>query len=69
MMTIEEAVSAHEFFHVRNKDSRGNPVKVRRNGRTLVWKTRPGQFRIPVKYGLYEYGYITQDNAIEWEVK
>lgn len=35
----------------------------RRNGATKTWKTRPGEFRIPVKFGLYGYGYITHTNA------
>jgi hypothetical protein len=35
----------------------------RRNGKTKTWKTRPGQFQIPVKHGLYDYAYITQDDG------
>lgn len=35
----------------------------RRNGSTKYWKTRPDEFRIPVKHGLRDYGYIDQDNA------
>jgi hypothetical protein len=34
----------------------------RRNGRTQRWKTRPGEFRIPVKFGLRTYGAITDFN-------
>lgn len=30
----------------------------RRNGATQTWKTRPGEFRIPVKYGMRNYGYL-----------
>lgn len=37
----------------------------RRNGKTQTWKTRPGEFRIPVKYGLYGYGEVTQDTMVE----
>ena len=40
----------------------GKYWKVRRNGRTKLWKTRPNEFSIPVKAGLNIYGYITQDN-------
>lgn len=35
----------------------------RRAGATQTWKTRPGEFRIPVKFGLYGYGAITHENA------
>lgn len=37
----------------------GRYWKVRRNGRTQTWKTRPGEFRIPIKAGLKSYGEIT----------
>ena len=36
--------------------------KVRRNGKTHTWKTRPDEFRIPIKYGFRGHGYITHDN-------
>lgn len=39
---------------------RGKHLKVRRNGKTQTWKTRPAEFRIPIKFGLYGYGEITQ---------
>ena len=38
----------------------------RRNGATKTWKTRPGEFRIPVKFGLYAYGYITDHNHTDF---
>jgi hypothetical protein len=36
--------------------------RVRRNGRTQTWKTRPGEFRIPIKAGLRVYAAITDLN-------
>lgn len=30
----------------------------RRNGATQTWKTRPGDFRVPVKYGMRSYGQL-----------
>lgn len=33
----------------------------RRNGKTRTWKTRPGEFRIPLKFGFYGYGQITHN--------
>lgn len=41
-----------------------NQKVVRRNGQTQLWKTRPDDFRIPVKYGLRDCGAITSSNAI-----
>jgi hypothetical protein len=33
-----------------------------RNGKTQTWKTRPGEFRIPIKAGLKSCGEITDLN-------
>jgi len=38
-------------------------VRVRPSGRCQTWKTRPEEFRLPVKYGLYESGEITHRNC------
>ena len=56
------ARQAKEFFHKTAKDSKGQPIKFKRNGMTREWKTRPGEFQIPVKRGLKEFGYITHEN-------
>jgi hypothetical protein len=37
--------------------------KWRRNGQTQTWKRDTTRFRVPVKFGLYRYDQITQDNA------
>ena len=37
--------------------------KWRMNGKCQTWKTRPAEFRQPVKFGLYSYGAITHENA------
>lgn len=63
-ITKEEAVTADEF----HDNSGCNPIlkkteRWRRNGKTQVWKTRPNDFRIPVKYGLYMYGQIWHYDA------
>jgi hypothetical protein len=66
-ITPQAAMTANHFYHrtLRYK-SRDVPVKARRNGSTKTWKTRPGQFRVPIKVGMYEYGYIDNRNADEW---
>jgi hypothetical protein len=56
------------FYHKSLKDSKGNPLKAKRNGQNKLWKTRPNDFQIPVKRGLYDFGYINQDNCLEWTV-
>ena len=66
MITKEQALTARHFEHVTLKGSDGQPVRCRAMGKCQTWKTRPNEFKLPVKYGLYQSFYITQDNAGEW---
>lgn len=43
-------------------------VRVRRNGQCKTWKTRPTEFQLPYKYGMYEHGYITESNASDFHL-
>lgn len=65
-VTRENCESGTEFFSTTFKNKAGEPIRVRRNGKTQTWKTRPAEFKIPVKYGLYEYFYITEKNCEGW---
>jgi hypothetical protein len=70
-VNFENAMSAQRFEHVSAKNADGTPVRARRNGKTKTWKTRPGIFRIPVKYGLKECFYIDNfeyNNTGDWNV-
>ena len=42
----------------------GRYWKLRRNGKTQTWKTRPGDFRIPVKCGLKSCAAITHQSPV-----
>lgn len=73
MMTFEEAMRETEFHRGQCRRIVGprGGVRIvsevwRRNGRTLTWKTRPGEFEIPIKRGLYEYGRIRSSEAVFW---
>lgn len=71
MVTKEQAVELKRgtiLTHVSTCNKDGSPLRVRVNGATKTWKTRPTEFKIPVKYGLYSYGYITDSNASKWSV-
>ena len=69
MVTKEQALTCGRFTHVSLTNKDKTPVRCRRNGKTQTWKTRPDEFKIPVKYGLRECFYITQDNAHEWNAE
>lgn len=80
MVTKEQALTANEFHYQGGRKScfvkvgpRGGKTAVqticRRNGRTLTWKRDPTRFCVPIKYGLYQYGEITEDNAQDWHTE
>lgn len=62
MITKDEAISANEFHENHEPDAK-KIYRWRRHGRTQTWKTRPTEFRVPVKYGIRSYGQITDINA------
>lgn len=47
-------------------NANGSPLRVRRSGQLKTWKTRPGQYRLPVRYGLKTGTYITEKNSSDW---
>lgn len=62
MYTKEQYLNADYFEHKTWKNADNTPARYRRNGANKTWKTRPDEFKIPVKRGMREYGYIDQDN-------
>lgn len=78
VITREQALTS-DYFHAEpcfttDPGPRGGQAKVqievwRRNGRTKTWKTRPGEFRIPVKNGLYRYLAIDHTNSHKFHVE
>ena len=69
MITKEIAINSKVgdvYYHESRKDSRGAPIKCRVSGKCKTWKTRPLEYRLPVKHGLYSNFYIEHTNAHEW---
>lgn len=42
------------------------PARCRVSGKCQTWKTRPNEFKLPVKHGLRDCFYITEHNAADW---
>jgi hypothetical protein len=68
MITKQDAMTARYFEHVTMKNRDGTPVRARAMGKCQTWKTRPDEFRLPVKYGLKQSFYIDNINAADWSV-
>ena len=76
MITKEQALNVRGEIHFgecrRNVGPRGGvtieQVRVRPSGRCQTWKTRPEEFRLPVKHGMWESSEITHRNADEFHL-
>jgi hypothetical protein len=70
MITKQQALTANEFHYgtctVITGPRGGKDTRIehwRRNGETKTWKTRPDEFRVPIKYGMRSCSYLTNWNA------
>jgi hypothetical protein len=64
-MTLDEAklLKLGDRIAVLGENKRdGTPRAWRVNGKVKLWKTNPNRISVPVKWGLREYGYITESN-------
>jgi len=67
-VNLENSMTATRFEHTTIKNADKTPARCKRNGKTHTWKTRPEEYKIPVKHGLRDCFYITPENANEWNV-
>jgi len=64
MLTIEEAKSLTVgtiLYHTENKNADGTPQRWKVNGKVKTWKRSPERVQVPLKHGLYDYDYLTED--------
>ena len=59
MNTVDKECAQHGEYFYENEGHK----KWKRNGRTQVWKTRPDDYRVPLKHGLYRYAQLTPTNS------
>ena len=65
MITIEQAKSLKPgdiLHHVTNKNADGTPQRWKVNGQVKTWKRDTNRVQIPVKFGLYDFDYVTEDS-------
>lgn len=65
MITKEQALTERSFREIKpvNPPLNTHFKKWRVNGKCKTWKTRPDEFKLPIKHGLWTYGYLTHENA------
>ena len=65
MITLDQAKQltyGQTLYHITNRNSDKSPQRWRVNGKVKTWKTRPNEVKVPVKHGLYNFDYLTQDD-------
>lgn len=68
MVTQEQAASVREFHFEGRGPCTTKVERWRANGAIKTWVTRPGEFRLPIKWGLRSYDYLTHENADQFHV-
>jgi hypothetical protein len=66
ILSLDE-LKNNNHSHVYIQAKCGCFLRVSINGKAQTWKTRPSEVKIPYKYGLYEYGYITENDIVKVE--
>ena len=51
------------LYHISNRNADGSPQRWRVNGKVKLWKTRPDDYRVPLKYGLKTGDYLTPETT------
>lgn len=71
MITLEQAKALKygDYVHHTSATNADNtPQRFRVTGKVKTWKTRPNEVKIPIKRGMYEYGYLTEHNINEFSL-
>ncbi len=64
MITLKQAKNLKHgdiLLSVLRTNANGTPQQWRVNGKVKRWKRDPGRIKVPVKHGLYDYDYLTND--------
>ena len=65
MITLEQAKQLKHgqiLYHVTNRNSDKTPQRWRVNGMVKTWKRNPDKVQVPLKYGLYGYDYLAEND-------
>ena len=71
MITKELALTLRHgqvLHHSTGKNADGTPLRCRVNGYCKTWKRTPEAFKLPVKHGLRDCFYITENEAQYWSL-
>jgi hypothetical protein len=72
VITKEQAMLAGThgaIFHENSECTTKRVVRWRANGRCKIWKRDLTRWQLPIKFGLYSHGYLTNENAHEYHLE
>ena len=62
MITLQQAKNlkiGEILYHVYLKNKDGSSFRFKVNGKPKMWKRNHNRVRVPIKYGLFSYGELT----------
>ena len=65
MITLEQAKKLEHgqiLYDCDYRNADGTPQRWRVNGQVKVWRRSPERVQVPLKRGLWEYDYLTEDS-------
>lgn len=65
MISLEKAKELNYgdiVYHNTYKNADGSPMRFKVNGQVKRWKRDPDRIRVPLKRGLWETGYLTNND-------
>lgn len=65
MITLDQAKELKRgtiLYHAEHYNTDGTPQRWKVNGAVKRWKRKPDKIRVPLKRGLYEFDYLTQND-------
>lgn len=71
-ITLEEAKNlaiGQTIYCNQYRNADGSPQRWRVNGKVKTWKRTPSRVQVPLKHGLYAYGYLTESNLDFFEIE
>ena len=70
-LTLEQAKTLGwgDYVHTpAYSNADGSPQRWRVSGKVKIWKTRPNEVKVPIKHGMRDSSYITQNDLQEFEM-
>lgn len=59
-----KALKHDDILHQNvGKNADGTCIRWRVTGKVKLWKTRPEDFKVPIKHGMWNFWYLTPSNV------